>query len=298
MNINNWLNSATTRLKQVSIDSARLDAELILAQVLDSATSRRMTNVSREYLLAHDNQKLRKQAIFHANHFLNRRLKREPLAYILVRKEFYGRGFIVTPDVLIPRPETESLIDITKEVLVKTVSEKPVATILDIGTGSGAIAITLALEISNVHLTASDISDTALKIAKQNADNLDAKINFVKSDLLNYWILKQVQDDRTVNSHDKFDIIVANLPYVDKTWHAETESPEITHEPAIALFAKDNGLALIKKLIAQAPNGLRRNGFLILEMDPRQIEEVKQFATTKNFKVIDEWPFGLSLQLF
>jgi len=321
MYIDEWLDSAAAQLRRADIDSARLDAELILAQVLDSAASRRMTNVSREYLLSHSNNKLRKQTIFHANLFLKRRKKREPLAYILGKKEFYGREFIVTPDVLIPRPESEQIIAELAKVHAchcersEAIHARPLdcfadkssrndvgLKVLDIGTGSGALAITAALEFPFAQITASDISDVALGIAQKNARNLGAKVNFIKSDLLGHWILKQVQDDNCIDPPDSrlltpdsnFDIILANLPYVDKDWQV---SPEINYEPEIALFANDNGLDLIKKLIRQAPEVLDENGFLILEMDPRQIETVKKFAAKNNFQAVSEWPFGLALKL-
>jgi release factor glutamine methyltransferase len=157
-------------------------------------------------------------------------------------------------------------------------SKKP--SILDLGTGSGAIAITLALELPNTEITASDISDKALAVAKQNAERLGATVEFVKSDLLQNICNKQ------------FDIIVTNLPYVDPAWET---SPEIVHEPETALFATDSGLELVKKLIEQSPNHLTMNGLLVLELDPRQIKTVKKIAEKHGFKAIDENLFALTL---
>jgi release factor glutamine methyltransferase len=308
MNINYWL-------KQSKID--HLDAELLLEFV---------TKKPREWILAHGDFELTDAHIKHLEQLLTRRLNREPIAYILGKKEFYGREFIVTSDVLIPRPETESLIDIAKKAFhdvsaeafqtvttvetrqrclvcddrlnscrtsrgrhgkpdytEKTVSSKPAKPdILDIGTGSGAIAITLALELPNTQIFASDISEKALGIARRNAEQLNAAVKFLKSDLL-----QNISDK-------KFDIIVANLPYVARDWQT---SPETMHEPAIALFAADHGLKLIKKVIQTAPPHLKPYGYLVLELDTRQIAAARTFAAKHGFTTVVKQPFALVLRL-
>jgi release factor glutamine methyltransferase len=144
------------------------------------------------YELTESEQKL-------AEDYLKRRQNHEPVAYILGSKEFYGREFVVTPDTLIPRPETEAIIDLVKELSLEKLK------ILDVGTGSGCIAITLKLELPESDVMAVDISEKALVVAEKNADNLHANLEFKQSDLLK-------------NVDEKFDIIVANLPYVDKNW--------------------------------------------------------------------------------
>jgi len=259
---------------------------------------------------------------------------------------FYGRPFYVDKRVLIPRPETEQLVEQVKEMATRhsgqptlspratsrglaeksSISRKdPSATlgmtrpirndkikILDLGTGSGAIAVTLALELPGAAITASDISSDALAVAELNRQKLapDAKIDFVQSDLLDAFqknkvkILKQVQDDKVKDPSATlgmtpqnyiFDIIVANLPYVDKNW-SWLDRAALAHEPAVALFAGDDGLKLIKKLIRQAPRCLTPGGFLILEMDPCQIATIKQFAAQTNFTIVDQKPYALTLQ--
>jgi release factor glutamine methyltransferase len=288
MTTGNWILNAAQKLRRVGITSSRLDVELILARRLDK---------SREWLLAHNDFELNEVVLKQAQDDIVRRLNHEPLAYILGKKEFYGRTFMVTPDVLIPRPESEQIIEqlelichpefisgssICRGQILKRVQDDEVG-VLDIGTGSGALAITAALEFPFTQVTASDISDAALKITQQNAKKLGARVTFVKSDLLD-------------NIDEEFDIIIANLPYVDRNWHAEIESPEISHEPETALFTDDGGLKLIKKLIQQAPAHLSQNGHLILEMDPCQIETIKEFATGHGFITISEWPFGVTLQ--
>ncbi|MDR1970088.1 MAG: peptide chain release factor N(5)-glutamine methyltransferase [Candidatus Nomurabacteria bacterium] len=265
MTISEWLAEIVRKLRASGIDSARLDAELILAHALGK---------SREWLAAHSDKIV---AVNTAVDLVERRLAREPFAYILGKKEFYGREFVVTPNVLIPRPETEQVIEIVKKLFRK--DSQPI--ILDVGTGSGAIAITLALELPDAQIFASDINDQALSVTKQNAKTLGAKVNFIKSDLLQNICNK------------KFDIIVANLPYVARDWKT---SPETAYEPEIALFADDGGLKFIKKLLRQTPEHLNPDGFLVLELDPRQSEDVKKIASKYGFVVADEQPFSLTLQ--
>ncbi len=265
MTIETALNLATDRLHIANSTSARLDAEILLAFTL---------RVDRTWLHAHNNQELHAEEQTLFEHFITQRTQHYPIAYIVGQREFYGREFLVTPDVLIPRPETEALIEF---IIDNNFSS---ANILDVGTGSGAIAITLALELLESRVTAIDISPAALKIARQNATKLGARVKFVESNLL-------------ANISNRFELIVANLPYVDRTWEV---SPETKTEPELALFAEDNGLSLIKKLITQANQNLSTNGVLLLEMDPRQIEIAANFAISHGYKVNAKQLFLLALQ--
>ena len=237
MNVSSWLRKTAI---------SRLDAELILANSLGK---------DRVFLHAHPEFELSEDAEKRADADCLRRENHEPLAYILGYKNFYGRKFMVTPDVLIPRPETEAIINLAKELK----SQK----ILDVGTGSGCIAITLKLELPDSDVVALDISPKALKIAEQNAAKLGAKIAFRESDLL-----EKVQGE--------YDLIVANLPYVDKKW--DWLSPELTFEPEQALFAEDSGLYDIKRLISQVEQRLTNDGAVILESDLSQHEEIREYA--------------------
>ncbi len=196
-------------------------------------------------------------------------------------KDFYGRDFIVTKDVLIPRPETEQLIDMALDLSGKpylpgvkpnkrVLPENPV--ILDVGTGSGCIAITLALELKEAKVYATDISGPALKIAQKNAQNLHASIITIIS-----YLLEKVKDSTLPTP----DIIVANLPYVDESW-PWLDKKALEKEPSIALYAKDHGLALIKELIAEAST--IKTPYLILEADPCQHKSIEHYA--KNNKYI------------
>lgn len=256
MNIQQWLDLATKKLSKKDIGSARLDAELILAATLYKP---------KEYVLAHNEEMLPVGELIQANKWLQRRLQREPVAYILGHKEFYGRDFMVSPNVLIPRPESEAIIEILKDLQSET--------IVDIGTGSGCLAISAKLELPESKVIATDISEDALQVARQNANSLNAEITFATSDLLSG--IKTITSDKPV-------ALVANLPYVDKSWEASSETK---HEPSLALFADDSGLQLIKKLILQAKKKLRANDHLLLEADTRQHGAITKYAKKHGFKL-------------
>lgn len=185
--------------------------------------------------------------------------------------DFYGREFIVTPDVLIPRPETEMMIDAVLNLMGKPYlpgvrpSEPKLPedlTIVDVGTGSGCIAITLKKELPEAQVVASDISRKALKVARENASRLEADVRFVESDLLSRIKIKP-------------DLVVANLPYVDRNWEW-LDHDSLSKEPEIALYAEEHGLELIKKLIDQVAQ--KNINHLILEADPCQHEEIAKYA--------------------
>lgn len=269
MNISRWLIQSTKSLKSIGVTSARLDAELILAE-----TIRR----DRTYLHAHRDEELdpRRQDI--ANARLSLRLDRVPLAYILGYKEFYGRKFVVSPQVLVPRPESEDMISLLLELVEP--SDQP-RTLIDIGTGSGCLGITASLELNkNWHVILSDISSGALEIAKKNAENLTAKVFFQKQSLL-------------TGQFEKLDCILANLPYVDATWET---SHELKHEPSEALFADEGGLKLIRQLIDQAPKHLNSGGLLLIEADPEQHQTIIGFARKNNLDYLTTRGYILALR--
>ena len=201
-------------------------------------------------------------------------------------QDFYGRDFIIAPDVLIPRPETEQLIDTVLSLAGKSylpgvkpsprqLPQNP--TILDVGTGSGCIAITLAKELPEAKVTATDISEAAIKVAQKNANKHGVTIPFIISHLL---------------EKVKFtpDVIVANLPYVDENWDW-IDKKALAKEPSIALYAKDHGLALIKELIDAA-----KSKYLILEADPSQHQAIIEYASEKGFELVETRGFILCLK--
>ncbi len=262
--INDWLRSATTQLAGVGISSTKLDAEIILAHTIRQG---------RTYLHAHGDELLSDRLREIADARLHLRLNRTPIAYIIGHKEFYGRRFHVTPATLIPRPESETIIDLLKEYTPHNQSllQEPARRLVDVGTGSGCLGISAKLELPDLDVTLLDISQHALVVAEGNARALQADVHTLKSNLLANYPLRA-------------DYILANLPYVDTTWE---RSPETNYEPALALFADNQGLALIYKLLEQAPACLRPNGLLFIEADPRQHRVITKMAKT----------YGLSHQI-
>lgn len=253
MTIENWLTESTHKLKNVS-NSAHLDAMVIL-----QAT----TGKDKAYLLAHPEEQVPQQA----NELLARRLNSEPIAYILGKKEFYGRDFNVTPNVLIPRPESEAFIDMLQQFA--PLSGKY---LLDVGTGSGALAITAKLENPKLQVYASDISDKALAVAKSNALTHKADVSFVKSNLLS-------------DIYEDFEIIIANLPYVPPDYPV---SKDLSFEPALALYADYGGLALIEELIKQTPGKLLPGGYLLIECLQSQHKTVIELAKKHSLVLKDK----------
>lgn len=283
MNVSELEAKIAQRLRAAGIESARLDAGVIIGHVL---------NQSREWLLAHDDDLVSSEDGQRVEELALRRAKREPLAYIIGYKEFYGRRFMVTSDVLIPRPESEVMIDMLSDVVVRgntqTIGDTAKCNyssrtyrLIDIGTGSGCLGITAKLERPELNVTLSDISDKALEIARKNAEQLSADIRLVRSNLMD-------------NVSGKFDIILANLPYVNPNW--DYLSPELKYEPDLALYASDDGLALIYKLINQVPAHLVRGGYIILEMDTPQIERIGTYAEARGLSIIRKLPFTLVLE--
>ena len=264
--VESWLKKSVEKLRTAEIKSGKLDSELILARVL---------KVERTKLHANPQKKLSKTVVFHANNFLNKRVRRIPLAYIFREKDFFGRTFFVNENVLVPRPETETLIEITKKYAKN--SDK----ILDIGTGSGIIPITLKAELGDeIEVFASDISVQALAIANLNAQKiLSQNIELFESNLL---------EQIPAETLSKITIITANLPYVNRDWVDFEKNNELHHEPQIALYAQKNGLELIFKLIYQAQD-LPKLEKIILEADPSQFKEIEKYANGCGFsKIISE----------
>lgn len=254
-------------LSSTSLD--RLDAELILCAVLD---------VDRAYLTAHDDEEI--GDIDSVVRIAKRRLKGEPLAYILGYKDFYSRRFFVDNRALVPRPETEQLIDLALET-------KP-NLIIDVGTGSGIIAITMNRETKRP-VFALDLSTPALNLAKKNAELHDTHgIMFMNSYLLTV-LEKGISIDGNLT-------IIANLPYVDREWNWISKEA-LAYEPEMALYANDHGLDLIKKLLNQIPkiNFQAKHKNLILEADPSQHLSIIKYAKNLGFSYVKSTEFGILL---
>ncbi len=203
---------------------------------------------------------------------------------------FYGREFLITPDVLIPRPETEMLVDAVlnlagKAYLSGIIPARPKlpkkCQILEVGTGSGCIAISLALELPEAKITACDISDKALDVARKNASKFGAEVELLESNLM-------------TGVQGEFEVVVANLPYVDENWEW-VDKKALSKEPRLALYAKDGGLKLIKKLVQQARE--RKVPFLVLEADPCQHKQVIAYAGEKDYNLLEIRGFELTFEL-
>ena len=234
------------------------DVDILLADVL----GRSFTSI-----LAWDEKELSSDAASALDEAVARRRRGEPLQYICGRCDFYGRGFVVDPRVLIPRPETELLVE---HALMRATAN---ARVLDVATGSGCIAVTIALERSDVTVFGSDISYDALAVAKKNADSLEADVSFFAGDLL-----EPVRDSR-------WDLIVSNPPYVSRKEASTMQTEVVRHEPHGALFAEDDGTAIIRSLLDQSRALLRLEGFLLMEIGFGQLPAVSRAAKELGWSV-------------
>jgi release factor glutamine methyltransferase len=248
MTILTALLQGTKLFEEDSIAAPRLTAEVLLCHALHR---------EREYLYAHPEEELTEVAWIHYGRYLHQRLQGKPTQYITGHQEFYGREFRVTPDVLIPRPETEHLVEATLTRL------RPRDKVLDVGTGSGAIAISVALETS-AQVYATDISTAALRIANENARRLSAPVSFLAADLTSCF------------ADASFDLIASNPPYVPKTDHPALQREVRDYEPEVALFGGPSGLEIYEHLIPEARRVLRPGGWLLLELGYNSLDPVRK----------------------
>lgn len=253
------LREAIELLTRVGCESPRLDAEILLAECLA---------VNRAYLLAHGEETLAADASERFRAWLERRARREPVTYIIGRREFYGLDFIVTPAVLIPRPETEHVVEEALALARLRHPEGEGIAIVDVGAGSGAIAVALAVHLPLVKVCALEASPDALAVAWSNVGRhgVGERVCLVQCDLLSGlpW---------------KADILVANLPYVsDEEW--EDLAPEIRlYEPPMALQGGPDGLDVIRRLVQQAPAHLAPGAAVALEIGATQGEAVREMVS-------------------
>jgi release factor glutamine methyltransferase len=240
-------------LAEASAAIARRDAEVLLAHTLEC---------DRAWLLAHPEAELTLAQVEALRSLSARRAAREPLQYLTGVQEFYGLKLRVTPDTLIPRPETELLV----EAVLRWAAERSQRgesrrlRIRDIGTGTGAIALALAANLPDAEITGSDISAAALAVARGNAERLGLSVTLIESDLLHGF----TAGERTMQ--ERYDAIVSNPPYIPNT-DAPTLQPEVRdHEPPTALFGGRDGLDVYRRLMPQALHALRPGGLLALEI--------------------------------
>lgn len=251
-------------LEKKGIESPRLNAELLLAEIL---------SCKRLELYLSFERPLKDDEVNRYRDWIARRGKFEPMQYIIGHVEFYGSNFIVNPSVLIPRPETELLV----ERIILSNKNKRQLNILDIGVGSGNIAISLAKNLEHAKIVACDISEEAVKIAKRNADviGVSKKISFIVKDILTHEF-----------ENGSFDIIVSNPPYVPDAELGSLQREIIDHEPRIAVTDSSNGYKFYDHIITHAWNWLKQNGLLYFELGKDQSEKVKMHLEETGFSNI------------
>ena len=261
MNYLSALNFGTNLLKKTKIKSHSLDAELLLAYV---------SKFSREKLLINLNKKIKEKILYNYKLNLKRRKKNEPIAYILKKKEFWRYSFYVNKNVLIPRPETEIIV----EELLKKISFESSKKLLDVGTGSGCIIISIIKDRPKCYASAIDISKKAINIAKFNAKmhHLENKIKFINIDIDKYI-------------HNKYDFIVCNPPYINNIKLKRLDENVRLYEPHLALKAGNDGFDFIRKLIFKSKILLKKNGKLIFEIGEKQEEKSKYLLNNNGFYI-------------
>ncbi|PYK12196.1 MAG: peptide chain release factor N(5)-glutamine methyltransferase [Verrucomicrobia bacterium] len=258
------LQAATAHFKKHGVDNPRLNAEHLLAHILGR---------KRIELYLDFDRKLIETELGPLRELVKRRSEGEPLQHLLGSVEFCGLTFVCDRRAMVPRPETEELVESLKSE-IQSLSGGPKFQIVDIGTGSGVIALSLAAEFPEADILAVDVSDDALALARENALRLklSARVQFLKSRLLE-------------NIEGAFDLIVANLPYIS-TQDRHTLSREVLHDPDIALFGGARGDELVRELIDQAPAWLRPGGMLALEIGLGQRDALLSALAEKNYRDI------------
>jgi len=256
-------------LKYAGIKTPGLDASLLLAHILKT---------DRTKLMARETDDLSEEESELFCEFIERRVKGECTAYLIGKKEFRGLEFDINPFVLVPRPETETLVETAIDIIQNKLQDNSIANILELCTGSGAVAISLKNEIHICEITATDISSNALKTAIHNAEKLlgDNHIDFFQGDL--YSALPSPLPA-------PFSLIISNPPYISSD-EIQTLPMEVQNEPRLALDGGASGLEIITLIIKKAPDYLKQNGYLLLEADPRQMKQITVLLEKNKFKNI------------
>ncbi len=262
--IRNALEEGAARLKTAGVDESRNQANLLLMHVLDR---------DRTFLLAHREENLSQDVLDQYRSLVARSAEGYPLQYLTGRQQFFKVDFEVTPDVLIPRPETELIVEVGIEIL----KNEAAPFFADLGTGSGAIAISLLQELPQARGIAVDVSSAALEVAKRNAQRHEVidRLQFIKSDLFS-----------AMDSKDRFDLIVSNPPYIPAN-ELNHLQPEVRHEPQAALDGGPDGLAVIRRLLKAAPDFLSAGGHLVFEIGFNQHEAVKTLIDHALWELIE-----------
>ena len=261
MNIQSAIIKGANILKDKNINSAKLDSEILLASVIDK---------DRKYLILNNDQIIKEKNLKHFQKLINKRSFREPIAYLTNKKHFWNYKFFVTKDTLIPRPDTELIV----EQILKLTKSKTKMKILDIGVGSGCILLTILKERKNFYGVGVDISKKCLNISKINAKNLEvsSRVNFFKSDVDKFDL-------------GKYDLIVSNPPYIKKFDLKYLEKDVVNFEPKLALDGGLDGLSEIRKVIKKSSELIKKNGKFILEIGFDQKNKVINLLRGKGFYI-------------
>ena len=261
MNIQSAILEGANILKNKSINSAKLDSEILLASVIDK---------DRKYLILNSDQNIKEKNLIHFQKLINKRSFREPIAYLTNKKHFWNYKFFVTKDTLIPRPDTELIV----EQILKITKSKTKMKILDIGVGSGCILLTILKERKNFYGVGVDISKKCLNISKINAKNLEvsSRVKFFKSDVDKFDL-------------GKYDLIVSNPPYIKKFNLKYLEKDVVNFEPKLALDGGLDGLSEIRKVITKSSDLIKKNGKFILEIGFNQKNKVINLLKDKGFYI-------------
>ncbi|MCA1951106.1 MAG: peptide chain release factor N(5)-glutamine methyltransferase [Treponema sp.] len=274
MNVGALRAAGAQLLRQHGVESPELDASLLLAFLL---------NKDRTWLILNHNYNCDASVEEHYKSLLERRADGESVAYITGTKEFMGLTYTVSPAVLVPRPDTEILVEQALEWLSSRNFDRP-PRVLDVCTGSGCIGITLAYYMPNIELSLSDISYEALSISQTNAVKLlgpegSQKVRYVQSDMLTAFL----------SETKRFDLIVSNPPYIPEA-RIPGLAKEVQKEPYIALSGGEDGLDLIRRLIPEAAILLNSGGALFIESDPDQILSIQELLKNNDFHAIESYP--------
>jgi len=268
MNIQTLLNQASKTLKQLSNTSSKLDSEILLSKIIKK---------NRKYLILNSNEELKKENIKSFDYLVKRRKKGEPIAYLINKKEFWKQNFYINQNVLIPRPDTETLVEETLKLF--NVNSK--LNMLDIGTGSGCILLSILKERRNFFGTGIDISKKAINVARFNAKmhQLSNRVKFYNSDVDKFLI-------------GKYDLVVSNPPYIKRQDLKYLEVDVKGFEPKLALDGGKDGFSKITKVISKTSTLLKRNGRFILEIGFGQKNRILSILKQNNFfinKVVKDY---------
>ena len=261
MNIQSAIIEGTKILKDKCISSAQLDSEILLAKAIGQ---------DRKYIILNNDKNLREENLRYFQKLINKRSSRKPIAHLINKKYFWKYDFFVTKDTLIPRPDTELIV----EQILKITKYKSKMNMLDIGVGSGCILLTILKERKNFYGTGVDISKKCLNISKINAKNLkvDTRVKFFKTDVDKF-------------DQGKYDLVVSNPPYINKFSLKYLEKDVVNFEPKLALDGGLDGLSEIRKVIKKSSELIKKNGKFILEIGFDQKNRVKEILKKESFYI-------------